>query len=145
MIPCPLIAASPWISTPNDFYLLVSFVVSWIALTLPYTNGLTASRCEGLGRIERVISLSPNFFLVICPKWYLTSPENESSSYSLTFSKNYLKMDCAGLSKTQWRVLILPLWAIPRTKFYIPDRAAVSTSSSKAEVAEFKPSTPNLL
>ena len=144
-MPCPLIAASPWISTPIDFYLFWSFVAYWIALTLPYTNGLTASKWEGLGRIERVIYFYPNFFLVICPRWYLTSPENESSSSSLAFYKNYLNIDCAGLSKTQCNVFSLPRCAMPSTKFYTPDLAAVSTSSSNADVAEFKPSTPNLL
>jgi hypothetical protein len=54
-------------------------------------------------------------------------------------------MVCAGLSNTQCNVLSLPRWAIPNTKFFAPNFAELSTSSDNAQVAEFKPSTPNLL
>jgi len=84
--------------------------------------------------------------LVIYPKWYLTSPDDHSkSSSSVAFYKNYLKIDSAGLSKTQWRVFNLPRWAIPKTKFYTPCFADSYTIYSSADVAEFNPYTPNLL
>lgn len=120
-------------------------VASWMALVLPYTNGLTASKCEGLGKIDSVISLSPTFFLWMYPKWYFTSPEKSSLSSFCTFSKNYLKISWAGFSKTQWRVFSLPLWAMPSWIFSTPSCAADSTNCPRAVVPEFRPSIPNLL
>ena len=94
-----------------------------------------------MGNISRVISWSLTFFLLIYPKWYFTSPENDSySSSSSIFYKNYLKITWAGLSNTQCKVFNLPLWAIPKTKFSTPDSAATSVNSSRAETAEFNPS-----
>ncbi len=70
----------------------------------------------------------------------MTSPEKLSSWFTSSFFyKNYLKMDWAGLSKTQWSEFNLPLWAIPNTIFSTPCSAEVSTSCPKAEVAELRP------
>ena len=92
-----------------------------------------------------VIYFSPNFFTTVCPRWYLTSPEYYPWFCSPVFSKNSLKICWAGLSKTQWRVFKRPLWAIPRIRFFAPNSAEVSASCSRAHVAEFSPSIPNLL
>ena len=113
-----------------------------MALVLPYTKGLTASKWEGFVNNDNTTYLPPYSYLVVHPKWYFTSPAEVIWSPSATFSRNSLKIYCAGFLKTQWRALSLPLWAIPNTMSLTPIRAALSTSWPKAEVPELRPSPP---
>lgn len=111
---------------------LVSCMQSETALTWPMQTGLTVSRWEGLGRIERRMFWLLIYFWTVTPRWYFTSPELPQfiSSTRSVFSWNYAKIFCRGLLNTLCRALSLPLWAIPNPMYFTPCPAAVSTSLS---------------
>lgn len=58
---------------PKQFYFLPQ--ISYNALVLPYTTGLTASKCDGFGNIVILMWCpSGNYWSLVTPKWYFTSP-----------------------------------------------------------------------
>lgn len=100
---------------PQDPMLRLTLLPSWSpthscsCLVLPWATGPTASRWEGLATTATLISLFVTLFRRWwdIPKWYLTSPDPSSSSFSL--ESNWQKMFSNGFLQTLANTFSLPL------------------------------------